>query len=223
MLIFLGILAGLILLLSIRIALLVHWTSELDVWVCWLFLRIPLQKKEKSEEQLAKAASKKAKKKAGEQTGKAEKPGEPRALEDTIAMVLDLVSSATGPLLMLLRNLRVRPLELRMTVAEDDPATTAIRCGQMNAYLYGAYATLANIVKIKRVKIEIVPDFLAQQGGFALTMRVSIMPIVVLGAALRLGAAFLWNAAKGSAAGKPPSSASTAEQGQSDTAEVGGR
>lgn len=225
MIIFLGILIGLVLLLCIRVTLLVHWASALDLWVCWLFLKIPLKKKEKSKAQLAKDAEKKAKKKrTGNQTEKPKKPGEPRALEDTIAMVLDLVSSATGPLHMLLRNLRVGLLELRVTVAEDDPAETAIRCGQINAYLYGAYATFANIIKIRRADIQVAPDFLVEQGGFALKMRVSIMPIVVLGAALRFGAQFLWNAAKNSADDKQaPLPAKMAQQEQSSTVETGRR
>lgn len=193
-------------LLCIRVGLLVRWSDKLELWVCWLFLRIPLKRPVENAEKLATEEEKKAKKAAEQKLKKkSKKEGEPRALEDIIAMVLDLAGSATGALRMLLRNLRVSGLNLRVTVAEGDAAETAIQYGRMSAYIYGAYATLQSMVKMKRTRIDIQPDFCAEEGGFTLRFRVSLMPIAVIGAAGLFAAKFLWKTVRrGAEENQPP-------------------
>ena len=190
---FLWILGVLLLLLCLPVSLLVDWDGEIRLWVSYLFLKVRINqpkrdagKLEENEEQEEKKELKKKEKKTG---------SEPQALTDTIEMTLDLIRSATGGVRMLWRNLRVRGLELHMIVAKGDAAGTALEYGRMNAYLHGAYATLRSLVNIDRAVLDLRPDFLSDRGSFTLRFRVRVTPLVVLAAAVRVAASFLWKMA----------------------------
>lgn len=190
MTVFLCVLGVLLLLLCLPLSLWIVWENEPEVSVGYLFFRFQLSPAENRPKKEKKQAEK------AEKPKKKEEPAQPKALADTAALVLDLIRSATGGLAMAVRNLRVRDLKLRMVVAGEDSAQTALEYGKMNACLYGAYAALQNFISIKRASLEIEPDFLAEEGSFVLRFRVLATPLVLLGAALRIGASFLWKQVK---------------------------
>ncbi|WP_312641635.1 DUF2953 domain-containing protein [Hydrogenoanaerobacterium sp.] len=202
MIIFLCVLGVLLFLLCMPVSVWICWEDKLQVWIGYLFFKIQVNTPEEDAEKLAKEAEKQAKKGAERELKKKEKQtgGKPQALTDMVGIVLDLVQSATGGLRMILRNLRVCDLTLHMTVAAEDASDTAVNYGKTSAYLYGAYAALQNYIKMKRVELDIRPDFLSDEGSFTLRFCVQITPIIALGAALRIGASFLWKMIKRGAA-----------------------
>ena len=193
MTVFLWIVSILLFLLCMRVSVWVCWEENVQITIGYLFFKIGLNKPKNAEKR-----TKKVKKDAENQPDKDEKQADnkPQALTDTVGIVLDLVRSATGGMRMIFRNLLLSDLTLHMTVADEDAAQTAVNFGKISAYLYGAYAALQNYIRMKRITLDIQPDFLSDKGSFTLCFRVQLTPLVVLGAALRIGASFLWKMIK---------------------------
>lgn len=179
--IILVLLALVILLLCIPVAVvLIYRTDEQpQAYLRWLFLKFDLQPREPQEPGPAK--------KAGHKPAKRK----PMEFTELAGAALDLLSSAKGGTKLLIRRFRIYKLRLRMMVAEDDAAETAISYGKVNAAVYGAYAFAQNFLNMDRPDIEIRPDFIAGEGSVDFELRGRLLPIVAVAAAVRIGLGFL--------------------------------
>ncbi len=94
-----------------------------------------------------------------------------------IEKALDLLASLFSDLLLpVIANARVRFKYFRVTVASDDPASTAIRYGVVSqgvAYLLQVLCESTKISDRQLTKVVIEPDFLAEKSSFSLHMTAS--------------------------------------------------
>ena len=182
----LAILALLLLLLCIPIVGSARFSSDApgEAYVRWLFYRRQLLGKKQKKRSRAK---KKQKKQMPAAPAKKEK----RDFAAIIGAAMDFVASLGGGAKMLLRHVRVYRVRLRVVVAEDDAAQTAITFGHMNALIYTAYTAARGLFNLKKPDILITPNFMAQEGSWQFEARGRLLPIVAAAAAVRIGAAFL--------------------------------
>ena len=183
----LAILALLLLLLCIPIVGSARFSSDApgEAYVRWLFYRRQLLGKKQKKRSRAKKKQKKQKEQMPAAPAKKEK-------RDFAAIIgADFVASLGGGTKMLLRHVRVYRVRLRVVVAEDDAAQTAITFGRMNALVYSAYTAAQGLLNLKKPDILITPDFMAQEGSWQFEARGRLLPIVAAAAAVRIGAAFL--------------------------------
>ena len=185
----LAILALLLLLLCIPIVGSARFSSDApgEAYVRWLLYRRQLLGKKQKKRSRAKKKQKKQK----EQMPAAPAKKEKWDFAAIIGAAMDFVASLGGGTKMLLRHVRVYRVRLRVVVAEDDAAQTAIAFGHMNALIYTAYTAARGLFNLKKPDILITPDFMAQEGSWQFEARGRLLPIAAAAAAVRIGAAFL--------------------------------
>lgn len=211
-----------LILLLLPVVIRVEYQGDWRVLVQYLFLRFPVYPSQKEKKVKPKKKKPSGEPEEGEKEKKKKKQG--RSLTDTVEMALDLVSSATGGLRMLFRNLRVSSLRLWLRVGREDAAETGIQYGNCCAYLYSAYALLQHYIRIRRVSLDLQPDFLAEEDRWELSLRARLTPLAVLGAVLYMGASFLHRQmgrkGEGPAGGQDKSSKRTGAAASGEVKEV---
>lgn len=164
-------------------------TDGFKLRVRYAFLNFKLvgyPKKPKKEKPRREKKPKPAKAKAAEK-----KPAAPRSARETVELVLQLVRSAAGPMWKFIRGIRIRRLYVHYHVDKGDAAQTAIACGQTNAYLYGAYAVLAQVFRFKDVRIVVTPVFYEYEHHDRIYAVVSVLPRSAIACALKAGFNFI--------------------------------
>ena len=195
--IFGAVLLLLLALLLVPVVFRAEYRGDWTVSASYLFFRFPLYPPRAKQKPEKKGRAEGA---AGDQIKK--KTGE-RPFTETVDMLLDLVSSAGGGLRMIFRNFLVYSLKLRVDVGRGDAAETGIQYGKLCAYLYSAYAVLRHYIRFRRADLDIRPDFLAEEDRWELSLKARLTPLIVLAAALRMGASFVWKQAAGRKDGPP--------------------
>lgn len=183
----LGILAIIFLLLCIPVRLILRYQTGIEPvgQLRWLFFRIDLLKvvqektkePQKQEPKEKKPAPKKGKK--------------PLAFSHMLGSILDLLASLKGGVGMIVRGFRLYRVRLLMVVAGEDAAQTAVEYGTCNAMIYSAYALAKNFLNLCNPEIDIRPNFVSEESSVDFEMRGWLLPITLLGAALRIFASFL--------------------------------
>ena len=199
------VLGGLILLLCLPVSVWVSFGGEPEFWVGWLGFKLNLEEKEKTPKQKARLEKKKAKRalkeakkeKKVKKNTKEKKPAikKPENVDDLtnmLGLIMDFIRVATGGAIKMLKNLRVRDLNLKITVAKYDAAETAVEYGKTSAYIFGSFAALQNYIRMKNTTIDIKPNFLIDEGSFSLSFCLVFTPLVVLWAALGILFGALW-------------------------------
>lgn len=144
----------LLLLLPCRIGLHLHegnFTAELR----YLIFRLPLlplpekaEKPQKQKEPKAPAAPEEKKKKAAR-----------RPFLDYIQLFNDALPDLQQSFRRILRHITLRQCRIRLTVAQEEAADTAIRYGRANLLLYNIYAFLAHHIRIREYRVQIDQDY----------------------------------------------------------------
>lgn len=118
---------------------------------------------------------------------------EEQKLEDLLEMVKPLLKAGLRALKMVGRDILIHHVRLRVLVANEDAAKTAVNYGRANTIIFGGFALADNYMRIKRREVLISPDFSGSQEATELSgsLRVTIHPVVPLCAALLLAVAFL--------------------------------
>ena len=73
--------------------------------------------------------------------------------------IFNIVRCVLEHLKPVLKSVRIKPLKLNVTVADDDAASTAIKVGTINAVVWPFVGWLANTVKVKKQSVNINPDY----------------------------------------------------------------
>ena len=103
--------------------------------------------------------------------------------------VLDLLGPLPACIQRLLRHTKIKRVFIRIVVAEQDAAQTAISYGRTCAVVHGALAALRNFLSIQVKSIQIHPDFTAEQGSVRVSGRVEVR----VGTILLCGLQYLWS------------------------------
>lgn len=178
----------LIVALAASVKLDIIWEQELTITLRYLFIK----------KQLLPAAEKPKAKKAKKEEpapAKKEKPKESNLhkLMDYAEWIPKLVGSVARQVGYVIRRFTLTNTELRVVVAEEDACQTGIRYGQANAAVYTAYGVLRQVIRVKegRIKIDIIPDFLSEQGEVCFRCRLKAPVWAATWTLLRLGKDFI--------------------------------
>lgn len=196
----LGIVAFLLLILLIPVYGYLDFDKQLHARVRVLgipFRLYPLKpKKKRSEKQQTvakaeKSAKKSAKKEAKEGLLSLETIFKEEGISGVAQLFSELAKLATAALRRVLAAITVDRLNLQARIVCEEADETAIRYGQVCAVLYPALAGLESVVRVRKKNIAIAPDFLAEKGELVVDLRLHIIPLRVLWAALRFAVGFL--------------------------------
>lgn len=186
----LGLLGCLILLLILPVFVRIRYREELSV--CVRVLGIPVyryasaeEKPDKPQKQKKKATDKpkKEKKKDGlfADLAKDLKTG---GVSAALGTVKALAKLAIGTLKRVFRAITVDRLQLQLRIAAEDAASTAIDTGRVCAVLYPSLSALQCALRIRHREVTVTPDYLAEKGQVTADVRLHIIPMRLLWAAL---------------------------------------
>ena len=194
--ILLGLLALILVLLFMPVWVRVTYRGELCVRVRVLGIPLTVLPPPEKPDKPDKASEKKDKKPAEE---KEKSPSRGKELlseisrsfrEDGVQATLEylqalaaLAGRAAGRAL---RSITVDCLRMDMLIATGDAADTARRYGQVCGVLYPALAAVSGPVRIRRRRLRVEPNFLAEKSAVQLEIRLHIWVFRLVGAAIAL-------------------------------------
>lgn len=184
-----GIIAFLVLVLSIRITLAGSYVEDFNLTVSWLFIKFTIFPWKKSDKPKKEKKPKKQKEKAPEQAPENEIQEEKK---DNIFLtfyknkgfdgVIDLINNAAYSLARMLNSFRkhivLRELFLNMTVSKNgDAAATAIDYGRVCQKVFPALSFICSTLPVKKYNAVVEPDYLGTKNTAEFSFKVSIRPI----------------------------------------------
>ena len=194
--IILGIIAFFVILLSIKIAVTVHYEDDIALSVKWLFLNIKILPAKHKDEH--KKKPKKEKKKKEEPKEESEIIKEPkkkkkgdnmfvrfyknRGVSGVVQLLKDAVKALGGMFGRIFRAFKIEELYIAMSVGGGDSAETAIQYGKICSAAFPAMGLLVNKMKIKKYSIDISPDFIYGKTEAKLHTKISFRPIKLINA-----------------------------------------
>lgn len=177
--ILLGFLLLLILLLLQKVT--VEFTyadDDILIKLKYLFFRMVLfpapEKKEKKKRKKEKAKPEEKKPKPEEQK---------KTLSETISTGIDFLKPLPNTLRRLKEKLTVEKLKIYIRVAGEDAAETGIEYGRTCGIVFGALATLRNILQIHVKAIKIEPDFVNYKSEIQISgqLRIRVYAALICG------------------------------------------
>ena len=195
--IILGIIAFFVILLSVKIAVTVHYEDDIALSVKWLFLNIKiLPAKHKDEHKKKPKKEKKKKEKKEEPKEESEIIKEPkkkgdnmfirfyknRGVSGVVQLLKDAVKALGGMFGRIFRAFIIEELYIAMSVGGGDSAETAIQYGKICSAAFPAMGLLVNKMKIKKYSIDISPDFIYGKTEAKLHTKISLRPIKLINA-----------------------------------------
>ena len=102
------------------------------------------------------------------------------AVLDTLRLINDLLPQAGMGLGYILRHTTLSRCRIRVTAAREDAADTALRCGQVNAAFYSAYALAANVIRVKEFRLQVTPDYLGGPESADVQAQLRLRPSSIL-------------------------------------------
>lgn len=193
----LGIIGLVVLLLSVKFAVTVHYEDDIALSVRWLFLKFDiLPKKEKKPKKKKKKKDKKPKDKKdeGDKKPKKEIVKEPkdkdenmflnfyknRGVDGVLQLLKDTVKAIGGMFGRIFRAFRIEELYIAMIVGGGDSAETADKYGKTCAAAFPAMGLIVNKLNIKKYSIDISPDFIYGNNEAKLHTKISLRPIKLI-------------------------------------------
>lgn len=109
------------------------------------------------------------------------KKGGVDALIAAFGKIADIVGSVLKPIF---KNIKIRHLNIDITVAADNAADTAINYGRLCAGVYPALSVILNVMKYGDYKVNIRPDFDKSELETDISAELSLIPWIALAGAL---------------------------------------
>lgn len=177
----LWILLGIVLLLCIPVVLEIKYYEDLMVWVKVLWFRkqlvpAPPKPKKEKEEQPKPPTEKKPK----------EEKEPSLDFKELWQVAKELLPKLWRWVKWLVGKIKFYDLDVGVLVAREDAAATAIALGEVQAYLHGGVSLLRNFFDIRPRNLSVQPDFTGESDQYYLYVKVRIIPMIVLIAAVNL-------------------------------------
>lgn len=190
--IILGIIAFIVLLLSIKVMITVHYDEELTVSLSWLFLKfdlLPMKEKHPKKE-------KKKKEKKPKKTD--EKIPEPKKKKDNmfvrfyhnqgVSGVVQLLKDAAAALGGMFRRIGraflFEELYVSLTVGSGDAADTAVKYGKVCAAAFPSMGFIVSNMRVKKYNIEVTPDFVGGSSSARMHVKAAVIPLRLINAVI---------------------------------------
>ena len=194
--IILGIIAFLVLLLSIRITVSGEYFDSFKLDVSWLFIKLhifPMKKKDKPKKEKKKKAPAQTDEKSEEtvQTEKKENIFLRFYHNQGVNGIIELINNAAYSLARMMNSFKkhivLREIYLWMTVSSgSDAAETALQYGKICQKVFPALSFICSTLPVKKYDVEIEPDFIGVKNTAQMAFTVSVRPIFFINAAIVL-------------------------------------
>ena len=205
--IILGIIALIVILLSIKVSVTAEYADSFSLDVQWLFIKLHIFPQ--TEEQKAKREAKKAKKeekkkkkpekeKPEEEEKEEDKPSEPKknifkefyenqGFGATVELIQTAAAQLGGFMGSIYRAFVIENLKLLLKVSSgDDAAQNAIKYGKVCSAVYPSMGFICSNMKVKKYEVNVVPDFISQENKAQFALSLSVRPIKLTNAAVVL-------------------------------------
>lgn len=194
--IILGIIAFFVLLLSVKVAVTVHYEDDVAVSVKWLFLKFNILPKHEKEEKPKKEKKKKEKEeKPKEESEVIPEPKKKkdnmffrfyrnRGVEGVVQLLKDAANAVGGMFKRIGRAFLFEELIISLTVGAGDSAETAIKYGKTCSAAFPAMGLIVSTMRVKKYNIEINPDFIYGKNEAKLHSQISVRPIKLINAVI---------------------------------------
>lgn len=189
--ILLGIIALIILLLSVKVRVDAEYIDDFRVKLRWLFLSFdlyPMKKKEKKpkEEKTQEEKTPEA------QTPPAEKKPNPfktfyenQGFEGVMQLVRDAADAVGSLMKSVKKHLILDELYLWVVISHNqDAAQTAIEYGQACQQIFPAMGFICSNLKVKKYDVEVEPDFIGTFSSAQFSFALSVRPIFLINAGI---------------------------------------
>ncbi len=195
LLIFLGIIAFFIVLLSIKLVVTVHYEDDVELSVGWLFLKfkiLPSEEKEKKHKKEKKPKEEKPKDeseiikepKKKKQDNMFVRFYRNRGVEGVVQLIKDASKAVGGMFKRIGRAFLFEELYVSLTVGKGDSAETAIKYGETCSAVFPAMGLIVSTMRVKKYSLEINPDFIYGNSNAKLHTKISVRPIKLINAVI---------------------------------------
>ncbi len=198
--IILGIIAFLILMLSLPVNVYAEYKESFVLAVRWLFIKFYIYPPADKKKKKPKKEKKPKEEKTAEETP-AQEPQTPAQPKENfiktfynnqgIAGILELISNIAkklgSGLKGISRSFYIRRLWLRINVGGGNSADAAISYGKMCSKVYPAMGYILSIVHSKNCSVKVQPDFLSGKTEGAFSLHLAVIPSKLIGAAIVMG------------------------------------
>ncbi len=196
--IFLGIVAFLVFILSVRITINGEFFETFKLSVSWLFIKLQILPAKKKDKKPKKEKQAKEKTKPEEPSPEPEAPAEKKenifvtfynnqGVDGVIQLLNNAVASLGKMFSSFKKHIVFRKLYLWMTVSGGfDASDTAMEYGRMCQKVFPALGYICSNLPVKKYDVEIEPDFLGGKTNAQFAFSVSIRPIFFINAVIVL-------------------------------------
>ena len=195
--IILGIIAFFVILLSVKVAVTVHYEDDVAVSVKWLFLKFNiLPKAEKEDKPEKKKEKKKKEEKPKEESEVIPEPKKKKkdnmfvrfyrnkGVEGVVQLLKDAANAVGGMFKRIGRAFLFEELIISLTVGAGNSAETAIKYGKTCSVAFPAMGLIVDTMRVKKYNIEINPDFIYGKNVAKLHTQISVRPIRLINAVI---------------------------------------
>lgn len=183
-----------------------EYIESFVLYVRWLFVKIyiypPADKKKKKKKDKKKKDKDKENDDEEDDDKEEEKDEEkPKEKGDNFIKVfynnqgvsgmLNLISTIVGKLKKGLhkigKSFYIRKLWLRINVADEDSAETAIKYGKICSAVYPSMGYIIDCVNSKNCSVKVQPDFLGNKTRGAFNLHLFVIPSKLIGSSIKMG------------------------------------
>lgn len=194
--IILGIIAFFVIILSIKVAVTVHYEDDVELSVKWLFLNIKILPKKEDAEKKKKEPKPKKEKKPKEESEIVKEPKKKkqdnmfvrfyrnRGVSGVVQLLKDAANAVGGMFGRIGRAFLFEELYISLTVGAGDSAETAIKYGKTCSAAFPAMGLIVSTMRVKKYNIEINPDFINGSNSARLHTKISVRPIKLINAVI---------------------------------------
>ncbi len=193
--IIIGIIAFLIVLLSIKFVITVHYEDDVTLSVAWLFLKFNILPKK--EEEKPKKEKKKKDEKPKEESEVVKEPKKKKdnmfvrfynnqGVSGVVQLLKDAANAVGGMFKRIGRAFVFDELFVSLDVGASDSAKTAIKYGKVCSGVFPAMGLIVSTMRVKKYSVEVKPDFIYGKNVARLHSKISVRPITLINAVIIL-------------------------------------
>ncbi len=193
--IILGIIAFFIIILSVKVAITVHYEGDIELSVGWLFLKfniLPSKEKKPKKEKEKKPKDEKPKEeseiikepKKKKQDNMFVRFYRNRGVSGVVQLLKDASKAVGGMFKRIGRAFLFEELYISLTVGKGDSAQTAIKYGETCSAAFPAMGLIVSTMRVKKYNLEINPDFITGKSDARLHTKISVRPIALINAVI---------------------------------------
>ena len=198
LLIFLGIVAFFVLLLSIPVFVDFEYTDAVRLSLQWLFVKIKIYPNNKPKKEKPKKEEKPKEEKPKEEKTKEEKPEKPKKENfiktfynnQGVPGIVELVGNCASALGKFskgfLKSIYIRKLYINISVTEKDAAQTAIKYGKICSEIYPPLGFICSSCHVKNYKVNIFANYIGDRTKGEFETKVGLVPRSVINAGVAM-------------------------------------